>query len=128
MPIDFANHINFIGPIPHHQLPKYLEKAEVCVYPSHMEAQGLVVVEAMAMGKAVVFSNTGPGPEMIKDGLNGLLCDPYSSADIADKVIFMFEYDFEREKMSKNSRTEALTRFDMEYLTNQNIEFYKKLL
>ena len=46
---------------------------DVAVLPSYREAQGLVVLEAMALWRPVVASNVGGIPEMIEDGVSGLL-------------------------------------------------------
>ncbi|WP_296386331.1 glycosyltransferase family 4 protein, partial [Winogradskyella sp.] len=72
-----ANHIHFMGAIPFKILANKYAAAEVCVFPSLMETQGLVAPEAMAMNKLVVFSECGPGPETIEHKKTGLLCNPY---------------------------------------------------
>jgi glycosyltransferase involved in cell wall biosynthesis len=78
--------VTFHGVIPFNDLPKKYAEAFVCVFPSHMETQGLVAPEAMAMKKPVVFSELGPGPETIENYKTGLLCDPLNVNDIVSKV------------------------------------------
>jgi len=77
----------FKGSIDYNEIPAKYAKAAVCVFPSHMETLGLVAPEAMAMEKAVVFTELGPGPEVIKDGVTGFLCNPNKPEDIASKII-----------------------------------------
>src|SRR5690606_19762757 len=62
---EHAERITFHGAVGRSELRDAYASAAVCVFPSHMETQGLVAPEAMAMEKAVVFTKLGPGPETI---------------------------------------------------------------
>ncbi|NMC60215.1 MAG: glycosyltransferase family 4 protein, partial [Candidatus Methanofastidiosa archaeon] len=79
--------ITFLGPVEHDKIPGMIESSEVCVYPSHMEAMPLSWLEVLAMGKAFIGSKLGPGPEVIRDGVTGLLCNPLDPKDIAEKTL-----------------------------------------
>lgn len=125
---DIKSHINFIGPLQHEEIPKKLESAEVCVYPSHLEAQGIVVVEAMSMAKATIFSTEGPGSEMITENKTGLLCNPFTPDSIAGKIIYMFDNPQKAIDMGKNARIDILKRFNYDNILKQNIEFYRSCI
>jgi polysaccharide pyruvyl transferase CsaB len=59
------------------EMPDIYRSADICVIPSAgSEGQSLSCLEAMASGCAVVATNVGGLPELIQDGVNGLLCDP----------------------------------------------------
>src|SRR6185369_7315927 len=111
LPPDIAPRVVFDGPVEHAELPSLLAKAQVCVYPSHMESQGIVVIEGMAMGKAVVASRTGPGPELIDDGIAGLLCDPYDPHSIATQVIRALNDADLRLRLGEQGRRRAVEQF-----------------
>ena len=70
---EIVKDIHFHGSVPYINIPRVYAEAAVCVFPSHMETQGLVAPEAMAMEKAVVFTKLGPGPEAIEEYKTGLL-------------------------------------------------------
>ncbi|NMR95921.1 glycosyltransferase, partial [Vibrio parahaemolyticus] len=53
-----------------------LSKHDVLVLPSHREGLGVVLIEALAMGKLVIGSNVGGIPEIIQDNYNGFLSKP----------------------------------------------------
>ena len=125
---DFAHAIKISGPIPHTVIPQKLEEAEVCVYPSHMEAMPIAWLEALGMGKAVVASKLGPGPEAIIDEKTGLLCNPLDPDDIARKVIRMLSSPSESIAMGENARRDILQRFDPDRIIDANVSFYKGLL
>jgi len=60
---------------------------DVAVLPSYREAQGLTILEAMALTRPVVASNVGGIPEMIQDGVTGLLVPPHDAAALATAIV-----------------------------------------
>lgn len=119
--------IQIIGSIENSRVPFEIEKAEVCCYPSHMEAMPLAWIEVMSMGKTFVASKIGPSKELIEDGVTGLLCDPLSPKDIAEKIIFAVEHKEKMMKMAEKGRDFALENFATSKIVQQNIDFYKSL-
>ena len=61
-------------------VPLWMQAMDVIVHASDHEPFGIVVIEAMALGKSVVAGNTAGPTEVITDGVNGLLT-PYGNAD-----------------------------------------------
>ena len=57
-------------------VPAVTAALDVAVLPSYREAQGMVILEAMALRRPVVATNVGGIPEMIEDGETGLLVPP----------------------------------------------------
>jgi glycosyltransferase involved in cell wall biosynthesis len=68
-------------------LPAFLERMELMVVPSLSEPFGRVVIESMAAGRLVVASRCGGIPEIIEDGVTGLLADPGDSTMLAEKIL-----------------------------------------
>lgn len=118
--------IVFKGPVAREELPPILARASVCVYPSHMEALPLAWLEGMAMGKAVVAACTGPGPEVIKDGISGLLCDPHDPSSIAEKLILALQDEDLRKRLGTEARLQVVDRFSLESLVDRNLDFYAR--
>ena len=55
--------------------------------PSYREAQGLAILEAMALRRPVVATPVGGVPEMIENGRTGLLVPPHDPAALADAIV-----------------------------------------
>lgn len=122
---EIVKNIQFHGSIPYTNIPLAYSEATVCVFPSHMETQGLVAPEAMAMEKAVVFTKLGPGPEAIEDFKTGLLCDPYSSSDIAEKINWIFSNKEKAKIIGKKAREFVIQKYGLTNIVSRNIDFYK---
>jgi len=69
------------------------------------EALGMVVVESFAFGVPVIGSNTGGIPEMISEGINGMLFDPYKEGDLEEKML-----KFESEISDWRNKSETIKR------------------
>jgi len=122
-----SKHIHFMGAVPINDLTNKYASAEVCVFPSLMETQGLVAPEAMAVQKLVVFSEYGPGKETIEHEKTGLLCNPYDENDIADKIKWALEHKNETNEIAKKAREHVLSNFNRDNILNENIKFYNKI-
>ena len=122
---EIVKDIHFHGSVSYTDIPLVYAEAAVCVFPSHMETQGLVAPEAMAMGKAVVFTKLGPGPETIEEYKTGLLCDPYNPNDIAEKIIWIFTNNEHADEIGKRARIFVREKYELENIVSQNIDFFK---
>lgn len=120
--------IHFNGLVSYNDIPQVYAEAAVCVFPSHMETQGLVAPEAMAMQKVVVFTKYGPGPEAIVDLVTGLLCDPYNPKDIAEKIIWVFSNAEKTKEIAEKARDFASKKYGLESNVCQNINFFNDLI
>lgn len=67
-------------------VPAVTAALDVAVLPSYREAQGLSILEAMALSRPVVASDVGGIPEMITDGVTGLLVPPHDAPGLAAAI------------------------------------------
>jgi glycosyltransferase involved in cell wall biosynthesis len=67
-------------------VPAVTAAIDVAVLPSYREAQGLSILEALALARPVVASNVGGIPEMIDDGVTGLLVEPHDVDALAGAI------------------------------------------
>ncbi len=78
--------VHFHGHVDRETLFSELRRAAVAVFPSRSEAFGIAVIEAMALGCPTIFSNRAAGPEVVRDGIDGLLVDPDDPAAIGAAI------------------------------------------
>ncbi|GAH25600.1 unnamed protein product, partial [marine sediment metagenome] len=82
-----TEHVHFLGFIPKEDIPSVYRSCDIYCSPAlGGETFGIVLIEAMASGIPVVASNIDGYKQVIKDGINGLLCNPHSPEDIKDKI------------------------------------------
>lgn len=120
--------IVFHGPVEQKDLPGIYAKAHLCVFPSHIETLGLVAPEAMAMQRAVLYTNLGPGPEVIEHGKSGWLCNPHDPSDIAAKIIQVFSDESEMKKRAIAGKDKVNIQFNINEILIQNLEFYSEII
>jgi len=120
--------VTFHGSISRGQLNDRYEEAAICVFPSHMETQGLVSLEALLLEKPVVFSKYGPGPETIEHGVTGLLCDVYDPTDIADNIIRFLQNPKAGADMGSLGNKVVREKYDQDRILKKNIDFYQRLI
>lgn len=75
-----TDHIRFIGPVSHEDLPMYFASADAVVQPSIAEARSLACLEAMASGAVVVATDTGGLKELITHKENGYLVPAFEES------------------------------------------------
>jgi glycosyltransferase involved in cell wall biosynthesis len=122
---EFKDRVIFAGRLDRYKgVIDYLRRAHICCYPSHMETFGIAAIEAMSVGKPTIFSTAGPGPEVIEHGASGLLCDPFSPEDIAEKICLLLGDDALAEKLAQSGRHRVQAIFNKKNWVQRNLEFF----
>ena len=93
------------GKIPHADIADYLQLFDILVFPSlFSEGCPLSMLEAMAMGKAVIGTRAGAIPEIVRHRENGLLVNSGSSAEIAEALKDLAKDADLRARLAKNAK------------------------
>ena len=124
----YIGRVKFVGVRPRNELPGLIQTAEICCFPSHVETFGIGIVEAMALEKPVIYMKTGPGPEVIEDGVSGILCDTFDPVDIADKILFVLNNDELAKKLGMKARERVLEKFEKHKWLQKNLEYYQNCI
>jgi glycosyltransferase involved in cell wall biosynthesis len=101
--------------------------SDIICLPSLMEGLGLVVLEAMYFKVPVIASNVGGIPEIIKDGVNGLLVKPRDSQALASAVIRVISDQKLRNQLIIEGQ-KKVSEFSPENMANRVENIYNKLL
>jgi starch synthase len=116
------------------QVKQVLSAADVFCCPSVYEPLGIVNLEAMACETAVVASDVGGIPEVVRDGFTGLLVhyDPDQpeefEADIAARVNELIADPGRRKKLAQAGRDRAVNDFSWATIAQQTVELYKSII
>lgn len=128
LPPTVRERVAFVGSLERKTaLLSLLRKAHVCCYPSHIETFGFAPAEAMSLGKPVIFSRTGPGPELIEDGVSGLLCDPKSPASIAGCIRRILNDDAFASTIGANARRKVLLTFAKTKWIREKVALFEEI-
>jgi glycosyltransferase involved in cell wall biosynthesis len=107
-------------------IPAVTAAFDVAVLPSYREAQGLSILEAMAMSRPVVASNVGGIPEMIDSGRNGLLVPPQDPAALAGAITrLLLDHPF-ADMLGRAGHDTVHDRFCIQLMVNAVQELYDK--
>lgn len=122
--LGISQQVSFEGSVNYSNIQDYYHGADLFVFPSLSETQGIVLVEALAAGIPVVALQ-GPGQEdVIIDGVNGFLCTPSEFAyRIAELLINRSLYNSIRNRTHGN-----LQRFSVEQTSQRIISLYSELI
>lgn len=120
--------IFFVWRIPQKQLPFYYAACDVFVIPSIIEAFGLVTGEALASGKPVIGTNVGGIPDIVADGINGILVRPRNPQEIAKQIIVLLQNPELRKEMGIKGRRIMEEKFDIKKRIDRILSIYSELL
>lgn len=91
----------------------YYSMSSIYVLPSYREGTPRTVLEAMAMGRPIITTDTQGCRETVKEGVNGFLVPIKNSKAVAEKMIWFLEHKDQIPQMGKNSRQYAEEKFDV---------------
>jgi N-acetyl-alpha-D-glucosaminyl L-malate synthase BshA len=109
-------------------LPALLAPASVLVLASSEESFGLSALEAMACGTPVVATSVGGLPEVVQDGVTGLLADPDDLEDLASKLKMLMSDKSLVQDMGLAARRVAEERYARSTITQQYESLYRSLI
>jgi glycosyltransferase involved in cell wall biosynthesis len=90
------------------------QAAEIVVLCSEREPLGTVVLESMALGKAIVVAASGGLPEMIDHGVTGLHCRLGDAESLAEQILCLLGDSDVADALRRNTRAAAVRRFGFE--------------
>jgi glycosyltransferase involved in cell wall biosynthesis len=124
--LDLEQNVTFVGLLPSKEYLTLLNSVDVLILPSRGDALAGVFIEAMALGKPIIATNTGGTPEIIKEGRNGVLVEPEPD-QIAGAILYLYRNEDLRKKIGQNNIADQL-KYDWSTVTDQYIEVYEQAI
>ena len=106
---------------------KLIKEADVMLMPSRRESFGVAALEALAHGKPVIGTDIGGIPEIVEDGVNGLLVPPEDTEALAAAILKLTEDNDLRRRMGEAGRDKVQDKFDCEICLDQMEEIYARI-
>ena len=108
-------------------LVSFYQKADLFLFPSEWEGLPGSVMEAMANGLAIVASDVGGIPELIENGVSGVLIKPKSPQSIADSIIDLMNDPEKRAFLGSNAKNKVFENFTLPKMVKSTTEIYTAL-
>jgi len=108
------DHIHFMSGLSRRELAAYYAASDIFALPSTGEGFGLVFLEAMAFRKAVIGTASGGIPDIIEDGVTGILADPKNSSSLPGALRALLSNNDLRLKMGQRAGEVVRSRYSFQ--------------
>ena len=116
--------VRFLGKLPHDEALKFIAQSTVFVLSSYEEGLPTVLIEAMALRKPVIAAAVGGIPEVVKDGINGVLVPPKSPEHVA-KALERLLTDLELRRKLGEAAAESVKDYTWSKIAEKYEEIYE---
>ena len=123
--LGLANTVSMLGA--RADVPDLVNVFDVAVLCSDYEGTPLAVMEYMAAGKPVVATRVGGVPDLIEDGVNGLLVQPRDPEALATAIVSLLRNPHRAISMGESGRERRRTEFSIEATTRKVEALYEEL-
>jgi glycosyltransferase involved in cell wall biosynthesis len=122
------NSVDLKGFVTRDLLTEIYASVACAVFPSYQEAFSMAPMEAMAVGCPVIHTKRTSGPELINDGVEGLLVDPDNIQELVDAIIMMLTNRKRAVEMGQNGYQKIRNQFDISIIADKHIKYYMNIL
>jgi glycosyltransferase involved in cell wall biosynthesis len=126
--LGLAERVDFRGEITHERVPAVLGEFDIFAMPSRAEGFGVAALEAQAMELPVVATRVHGIPDVVQDGVTGLLVPPRDTEALADAIARLAADAELRVAMGRAGRAFVEARYRWEENTAQMERLYRSLL
>lgn len=106
---------------------KFISLFDVGVLTSKKEGFGLVLLEYMVCGKPIVASNVGGIPYVVRNNLDGFLCEPNNIKMFSEKIEVLLNDEILYKKI-KNNVLKRVKNFDVSTLIKEHIKLFESII
>jgi len=125
--LEIEDHVRFVGV--QRNVNPFLHAADIFCLPSRYEALPLAIPEAYRAGLPVITSAVGGCPEIVRDGVTGLLVMPERPEALADALVRLLKDDSGRQRMGTEAKQYGFSdRFDADRRHAQIVDLYEQVL
>lgn len=120
--------VRMVGHLSHSDLMEMMVAANIVIMPSLQEGLGVTAIEASMLGKPVVASRAGGLPEVVADGVSGLLVPPRDSPALARYIQRLIANPSFAADLGRNAKTRASRLFTIETTATRHEQLFEASL
>jgi glycosyltransferase involved in cell wall biosynthesis len=120
--------IEWLGQQPFSALAQFRRKAMVTVVCSRYETFSLTTAEPMTLGCPTVAAKAGAIPDVLQDGVNGLLHRVGDPSDIATKIIQLLKNPAQAAELGRQAAADCERRYHPDVVAGRIVEFYQRVI
>ncbi len=105
-------------------MPAVISALDIYVLPSLWEGLPLALLEAMAMGKAIVATRVGGNPEIVEDGLNGLIVPPKHVSSLEQAILRLCQNNRFRQQAIDLNRSKFESQFSLQAMVDAHEKLF----
>lgn len=126
--LELTSNVRFEGNINQDRIRAFYQQATVFVLPSFAEGIPVVLMESMAMGVPVISTRITGIPELIADGVNGILCAASNHLELASAIARVFESDSLRSELAVAGRAQVVENYNSSRNLNKLAALFEERL
>ena len=123
----FRNRIVFTGWLNPEQIASWYAYADILVVPSWYEPFGMVILEGMLYGLAIIAARVGGPKEILNSERTGLFCEPKDTASLEAQVIRLISDPDLRMRIGREAAQEVRSRWLHEHVLEQMNKVYREV-
>ncbi len=117
----------FTGELQRQEIIKLYQNCEFFVLPSRSEPFGIVLLEAMVFGKAIIATKVGGIPEFITDGFNGILVPPDNPSALAESITHLIRDPELGSTIGKNGPALVENRYNFRVIVDRYEKLFQQI-
>ncbi|MGG1678044.1 glycosyltransferase family 4 protein [Neobacillus sp. NRS-1170] len=108
-------------------IPQLLSQSDIFVLPTTSDTLPISIIEAMLAGQAILTTNIGGIPEIIQENRTGLIAQPGSTEQLAEKLLLLLRNKSLRIKLASQAKSYANEHLTVDSMVKEIVEIYQSL-
>lgn len=123
-----SERIVFAGQQDFADIPTIFNSLSLVVALSENEGFGLTILEAMSSGAAVLASEAGAWPEVVRQGIDGYVVPVNDLSAVTEKISLLLDDEEKLRQMGRDGRERVLAHYAVEREANELVKFFRNLM
>jgi len=123
--LNLRDRVLLTGQVSQEEVPIYLRASDVFVLNSETEGLSHVLLEAMAVGVPIIATGAGGNPEVVEDGVNGLLIPIGDQEKLTEAILRVLQDRELAGEFVKRSRDKAARIFSWDVMVERTLDVFQ---